>query len=202
MADMRAAGLNPMLAYQQGGATTPSGSQPNVVNPMGTEMGGLPSSALQSRRMDQELKSIEAEVELKDTLAYKASQETIKTNQETKNLQTQNQIQKQQVAIAFQTWLRNQSLNISAMSAAKEAQLWQQFIEKNPWAVPLARAQGVSSAGIGAGVLAVKGIVKGGKSIMQQIRSHKGSTLPRRTTRRPPTKKQKIQARRNRGMRQ
>ena len=34
MADMRTAGLNPLLAYQKGGASTPSGAQPNIRNPL------------------------------------------------------------------------------------------------------------------------------------------------------------------------
>lgn len=33
MADMKAAGLNPMLAFSQGGASTPAGSSPTMVNP-------------------------------------------------------------------------------------------------------------------------------------------------------------------------
>ncbi|AXL14646.1 DNA pilot protein [Microviridae sp.] len=34
MADMRKAGLNPMLAYQKGGASTPGGATPNITNPV------------------------------------------------------------------------------------------------------------------------------------------------------------------------
>lgn len=33
MADMKQAGLNPILAYQRGGASSPGGSQPNIRNP-------------------------------------------------------------------------------------------------------------------------------------------------------------------------
>lgn len=41
MADMKKAGLNPMLAYSQGGASTPAGAQPNIRN----ELEGLANSA-------------------------------------------------------------------------------------------------------------------------------------------------------------
>lgn len=60
MADMRAAGLNPMLAYQQGGAGTPSGAfgQSESVLPEG---GRMVSSALDAMRLKQELKLLEAQ---------------------------------------------------------------------------------------------------------------------------------------------
>ena len=64
MADMRLAGLNPILAYQRGGATTPSGAQPNVVNPAGTELAGLTNSALRSRQIEADVKLKNAQTRL------------------------------------------------------------------------------------------------------------------------------------------
>lgn len=46
-ADMQKAGINPMLAYMQGGASTPQGSQANVQNPLsglGSAVGGAASA--------------------------------------------------------------------------------------------------------------------------------------------------------------
>lgn len=57
MADMRAAGLNPMLAFMKGGASTPSGAQSQAIQ---NELGTAATSALDMRRMVAEVEGMEA----------------------------------------------------------------------------------------------------------------------------------------------
>lgn len=54
--DMKQAGLNPMLTIMKGPASTPSGAQATVENPMAN----MTATALQARRLSAEIKSIEA----------------------------------------------------------------------------------------------------------------------------------------------
>ena len=74
--DMRAAGINPMLAYSKGGATTPGGAGLPMVNTMGG-VGKLVSSALQMRRLNAETDRLEA-----DTLLSKEKYNTERRHQE------------------------------------------------------------------------------------------------------------------------
>jgi len=55
--DMQAAGLNPMLAYSQGGASTPAGAMPVVKN----RFEGAASSAMEGQRLMQELANMRAQ---------------------------------------------------------------------------------------------------------------------------------------------
>lgn len=60
-ADMKAAGLNPMLAYQQGGASSPGGGGAPVFNRGNSSVGSLHSAAqVQNIRADTDLKTAQA----------------------------------------------------------------------------------------------------------------------------------------------
>lgn len=59
MADMEKAGLNPILAFSQGGASSPGGASAPVQN----ELGALANSAVDSARAMAELKNLRAQNE-------------------------------------------------------------------------------------------------------------------------------------------
>ena len=70
MADMKKAGLNPILAYKQGSASTPGGVTPPVLN----EMAGRANSArtvnknvAEIKEINARKKNVEAETRLKNT---------------------------------------------------------------------------------------------------------------------------------------
>lgn len=69
--DMRAAGLNPMLAVTRGGASTPAGSMPVVEN----MFKGMSNSAVQSARIATELAQVDAQTELARAAAEKTRAE-------------------------------------------------------------------------------------------------------------------------------
>lgn len=67
MADMKAAGLNPMLAYKQGPASAPGGTAAPVVNELAGAGAQFASTALAERRLSADLKNIEKDLEVKDS---------------------------------------------------------------------------------------------------------------------------------------
>ncbi|AXL14741.1 DNA pilot protein [Microviridae sp.] len=73
--DMKAAGINPILAYQQGGASSPSGSMASMPDLSGIGS-GVANTALAARRLGAEVKKIG-----QDTNTGKAQEGKLKTSQ-------------------------------------------------------------------------------------------------------------------------
>lgn len=74
MADMRRAGLNPILAYKQGGASSPAGAVPQLVSEDAGLAASIPesvSSAYQRKIQDQELENLKASEKLSRDQATK-----------------------------------------------------------------------------------------------------------------------------------
>jgi len=84
MADMRKAGLNPILAYKQGGASVPTGAgiaQQNIIGP-------AVSSAVSAAQMITQAKNIEADTKLKGQQTKTAS-ETARIKKQEADMQEQ-----------------------------------------------------------------------------------------------------------------
>lgn len=122
MADMMKAGLNPMLAYSQGGASTPPGAQFNAQS-------ARPGSVLNESMMGQAQRTLlaeqvlntKADKELKEVTAGKTKEEALRIKQETSNLMKQALVIEEQKNELVQRI--EQSKATTALSMAEKAKV-------------------------------------------------------------------------------
>ena len=113
MADMRKAGLNPILAYQKGGASSPGGAAIPVVNEMAgwansaQAAGNAISKGFEVTRLKEQLRNLRSDTALKDSQSERAWQETHKLIEDTRasqqlwmNLEKEGAIKDSQVVTA------------------------------------------------------------------------------------------------------
>lgn len=86
VADMRRAGINPILAGRYGGASTPAGAQAQIENTVGPAV----SSALAARRQNADLNLIKSQVAEVNQRERNAQEEELNLVQERQNLYAQN----------------------------------------------------------------------------------------------------------------
>lgn len=101
-ADMRAAGINPMVAFQQGGASTPSGAAGSAPLAQPTDIWGKAlSSAIDAVRLNNETKAQGSQQSLNDALSTKALADAEASGSSAKESKTRTQaLQSQLEAIA------------------------------------------------------------------------------------------------------
>lgn len=152
MADMKKAGLNPILAYSQGGASSAAGAQANVGNPgeamaRGVEAGS--NSAVKVQTLAPQIENLKANTAQSVALAEKAQAEArqVQLNSAITAATTNEAIQQKQ----FESYLKRQEFNTN-LAREKGAKVEEEYLDSplgkwlRTWALGGADAQKGTSA--------------------------------------------------------
>lgn len=126
VADMKAAGLNPMLAYSQGGAASGGGAQASMGNELGAGANSAMSAAIARQQMQQsqaQIDNINADTGNKEQQTTNLQSENLYTLARTASEGTHNHALAQQVseiALRNQLAAATQGYDISSAKSASE----------------------------------------------------------------------------------
>lgn len=101
--DMKAAGLNPMLAYQQGGASTPGGAMPVLGNKVAAGMSSalsasqISNTSADTEKKEAEARNIDADTELKRVMVPLTAQQTLTSGSSAAHLDAQKDALRQEM---------------------------------------------------------------------------------------------------------
>lgn len=132
MADMRKAGLNPILAYRMGGASTPTGASAQMQNVATPAMQGM-STAMQIKQSAAQTKNIKAQTAVNYETAQKVAQDAfVREKQQTTEDKIQNRLDAETRRINADARLREQQAEIYTFLTASAKEKGR-LIREHPW---------------------------------------------------------------------